>query len=66
DLKAGLMLTDIFDPDSPAMSMYGEGLMVLEVKFNRYLPEFIRCVLNNVNAAERSAISKYIICRKYD
>jgi hypothetical protein len=66
DLKAGLTLNDIFDPHAPVMPMYETGLMVLEVKFNRYLPEFIKRVLNNINAADRCAISKYVICRKYD
>ncbi|MGE5495479.1 MAG: polyphosphate polymerase domain-containing protein [Burkholderiales bacterium] len=66
DLKAGLMLKDIFDPNAPVMPMYDTGLMVLEVKFNRYLPEFIKRVLNNINAADRCAISKYVICRKFD
>lgn len=66
DLRAGHMLNDIFDPQTPVMPMYDTGVMVLEVKFNRYLPEFIRRVLNNINAADRCAISKYVICRKYD
>lgn len=66
DLKAGITLSDIFDIQAPVMPMYDTGLMVLEVKFNRYLPEFIRRVLNNINAADRCAISKYVICRKYD
>lgn len=66
DLRAGLMLHDIFDPDAPVMPMFESGLMVLEVKFNRYLPEYIKRVLNNINAADRCAISKYVICRKYD
>ena len=66
DLRAGLMLNDIFDPNAPVMPMYDTGLMVLEVKFNKYLPEFIKRVLNNINAADRCAISKYVICRKFD
>jgi hypothetical protein len=66
DLRGGLTMTDIFDPQAPVMPMFDTGLMVLEVKFNRYLPEFIRRVLNNINAADRCAISKYVICRKYD
>ena len=66
DIKAGLWLTDIFNPDAPTMSVLEPGTMVLEVKFNRYLPPFIKSVLNNVNAAERSAVSKYVLCRKYE
>jgi hypothetical protein len=66
DLKAGLTLTDIFSPDTPVMPMFNDGVMVLEVKFNRFLPEVIRCVINSINTLNRSAISKYVICRKYD
>lgn len=66
DLKAGLWLTDIFNPNAPTMPVLEPGTMVLEVKFNRYLPVFIKAVLNNVNAAQRSAVSKYVLCRKYE
>jgi len=66
DLKAGLSLTDIFDPHAPVMPMLDKGIMVLEVKFNKFLPEVIAGLVNGMNAANRSAISKYIICRKYD
>lgn len=66
DLKAGIMLKDIFDANAPVMPMYDTGIMVLEVKFNKFLPEYIKRVLNSINAAERSAISKYVICRKFD
>jgi len=65
-IKGGLWLTDIFNAQAPTMPMLDEGMMVLEVKFNRYMPEFIKTVLNNVNAAQRSAISKYVLCRKFD
>ncbi len=66
DIKAGLRLADIFDPHAPTMPVLEPGTMVLEVKFNRYLPVFIQAVLNNVNAAQRSAVSKYVLCRKHE
>ncbi len=66
DIKAGLWLTDIFNPHAPTMPVLEPGTMVLEVKFNRYLPVFIKAVLNNVNAAQRSAVSKYVLCRKHE
>lgn len=66
DIKGGLWLTDIFNAQAPTMPALDEGMMVLEIKFNRYMPEFIKTVLSNVNAAQRSAISKYVLCRKYD
>lgn len=66
DLKGGLAVTDIFNDQAPSMPVYEMGLMVLEVKFNRYLPESIKCALNSLSAARRSAISKYVLCRKFD
>lgn len=66
DIKGGLWLTDIFNAQAPTMPALDEGMMVLEIKFNRYMPEFIKTVLSNVNAAQRSAISKYVLCRKFD
>jgi hypothetical protein len=66
DIRAGLTLSDIFDPHAPTISVLEPGTMVLEVKFNKYLPPFIKSVLNNVNAAQRSAVSKYVLCRKYE
>ena len=66
DLKGSTMMTDIFDPNTPVMPVFDNGLMVLEVKFNRYLPESIKCALGSVGAVKRSAISKYVLCRKYD
>jgi hypothetical protein len=65
DLKGSTMLTDIFDPKTPVLPVFDNGLMVLEVKFNRYLPESIKCALGSVSAVKRSAISKYVLCRKY-
>ncbi len=66
DIKGGLWLRDVFNPLTPTMPVLDEGMMVLEVKFDRYLPEYIKMILSNVNAAHRSAISKYLLCRKYD
>ncbi len=66
DLKGGLWLSDVFSPQTPTMPVLDEGMMVLEVKFDRYLPEYIKAILSNVNAAHRSAISKYVLCRKFD
>lgn len=66
DIKGGLWLNDVFSPLSPTMPMLDEGMMVLEVKFDRFLPEPIKAILTNVNTAQRSAISKYVICRKFD
>ncbi len=65
DLKTSIMLKDIFDADAPMMPMYDTGIMVLEVKFDKFLPVTIKRVLNTINAAERCAISKYVISRRF-
>lgn len=66
DLKAGLWITDIFNEDAPTMPVFDTGMMVLEVKFNKYLPPYIKAIINNVNTAQRSAISKYVLCRRHN
>lgn len=66
DIKGGLWLKDVFNPLVPTIPALDEGVMVLEVKFDRYLPEYIKMILSNVNGAHRCAISKYVLCRKYD
>lgn len=40
-----------------------EGDTILEIKFNRYLPEHIRRILNSV-PGETMALSKYTLCRQ--
>ncbi|MEL7604341.1 MAG: polyphosphate polymerase domain-containing protein, partial [Bacillota bacterium] len=67
ELRSGMWLSpDIFDPNLPTMPMYEEGMLVLEVKFEKSLPAHIRGVLGNIQAAQHSAISKYVICRKFE
>ena len=39
--------------------------MILEVKYNRYLPEHIKGILSTVPAA-CCAISKYTLCRSFE
>jgi hypothetical protein len=56
----------MFDVSIPCMAAYEHGMMVMEVKFNRYLPESIKCALSSAKAMQRSAISKYVLCRKFD
>ncbi len=66
DLRSGVFDKNIFDEHLITIPMYENNMSVLEVKFNRFLPEFVRGVLNNVQSPVRSAISKYTICRTYD
>jgi hypothetical protein len=39
-------------------------MMALEIKFDRYFPHYLQALIADV-ASERSAISKYVMCRRY-
>ena len=58
----GVELFDFSQPTYPAISGYD---MVLEVKYNEYMPAYIRELLQT-DTQVRSAISKYCLCRKYE
>lgn len=66
NLHAGIIVGNIFDPFMPVMPVADMGKTILEVKFNRFLPDYIKGVLSCMTAPQRSAISKYAICRKYE
>jgi len=64
-LRTGLSSVDMFNADIPTVCPHDKDLEILEVKFNRYLPDFINGLLDGLSA-DRSAISKYVICRKFE
>jgi len=64
-LHTGVFKTDLFDPLLPTVPALDDNLVVLEIKFNRVLPDHIRDLLTSVSA-QRSAISKYVICRRFE
>ncbi|MBQ9324499.1 MAG: polyphosphate polymerase domain-containing protein [Clostridia bacterium] len=66
-LRTGMLSTDLFDPHVPTISPFDHNLMILEVKYNRLLPPYIRDILNTYCAnAVQSAISKYTWCRRFE
>lgn len=62
-LAAGINTYDLFDPNLILTEALDPGRTILEVKYNEYLPEMIR-LLASPTASNRSAISKYVICRE--
>jgi len=67
NLRTGLNSHDIFNPYLPTISPFDHNEMILEVKFNRVLPPYIRDLLcTYVRGAENSAISKYVWCRRFE
>ena len=65
DIRTAYRGTDIFDMEQPTYPVITDGDLVLEVKFNNYLPSYIRELLQ-IDSHTRSAVSKYCICRKFE
>lgn len=61
-LRAGLEY-DILNPDIPTVSAMSEGVLVMEVKFDDFLPKHIKTLIQPA-ASNHMAVSKYILCRK--
>lgn len=62
-LAAGVNGMDMFHRDLILEEVIGPGQTIMEVKFDEFLPDHIRRVLQPENFV-RSAISKYVICRE--
>ncbi len=65
NVRTGFRSTALFDPHIPTYPVITDYDMVLEIKFNRYLPTYIRSLLQ-MDSHARSAISKYVLCRKFE
>jgi len=64
DLRTGITNNNIFEKNAPSIKALDDPLMILEVKFDNFLPEYIKNLLQ-ISSSQRYAISKYVICRKY-
>lgn len=64
DIRTAYRATDITDKNLTTYSVVEEGI-VMEVKFDNYLPTYIRYLIQ-AEAGARSAISKYCLCRKLE
>ncbi len=66
-LRTGLWSKDLFNPDLPTVPPFDNNEMILEVKYNRFLPTYIRDILGTFcSGACSSAISKYTWCRRFE
>jgi hypothetical protein len=55
---------DLFSNVKDTMPIILEGKQVLEIKFDQFLPGYLKKVISGVNA-ERMAISKYTLARRF-
>lgn len=65
DIRTAYRGVSLFDFAQPTYPVIDDYAMVMEVKFNAYLPTWIRELIQPVSSV-RSAISKYCLCRKFE
>lgn len=66
NIRTAYRATGLFDAKLPTYPVIDEYDMIMEVKFNNYLPGYIHTLIQPVQNAQSSAISKYCLCRKYE
>ena len=64
NLRSGLHSLALFDPDIPTVSPCGD-VQILEIKYDAFLPDPVRQLLWGIRT-DRSAISKYVLCRRFE
>lgn len=64
NIKTGVRSTNIFNEDLPTIGSIYEDFVVLEVKYDEFLPEVIQHIIQT-NYRRSSAISKYALSRRY-
>ena len=66
-VRSGLNSIDLFNPEVPTVPVLSHDETILEVKYNRVLPPYIRDVLSwACPEAVQTAVSKYTLCRQYE
>ena len=66
-LRTGLYSKDLFGTSVPTIPPLNNNEIILEVKYNRMFPPFLRDILTMYCANARiSAISKYTLCRRFE
>ena len=66
-VRSGLNSIDLFNPNVPTVPVLPHDETILEVKYNRVLPPYIRDVLSwACPEAVQTAVSKYTLCRQYE
>ncbi len=62
DIRSGIRCTDLLDPR--CVTVPASGLIILEVKWDGFLPDIIRDAVSLVDRRS-GAFSKYAACRRY-
>lgn len=63
NLRAGISSFDIFDKNIITKGVFDKQIMIMEVKYDSFLPTYVKNLLQ-ISAHNISAASKYVMCRK--
>lgn len=64
DIRSGLFATDFLQQQLPLIRTMDEGGILIEVKYDAFLPEYIRKLLQ-IDNRQAASFSKYALCRVY-
>lgn len=64
NIKSGLYSTNIFDSNLPTLGLIDDNPIILEVKYDNFLPDIIRDLVQT-NTRRSTAVSKYAACRLF-
>ena len=64
-VRTGLYSVYMFNPQIPTYPVFDDPVEILEVKFDEFLPSYLQSILSGITA-QRSAVSKYTWCRRYE
>ncbi|NCB41421.1 MAG: polyphosphate polymerase domain-containing protein [Clostridia bacterium] len=64
NIRTGIYATGIFDSSIPTLSVGEPGVMLMEVKYDNFLPDIMRDLIQT-NTRHTEAFSKYAACRIY-
>lgn len=66
DIRTAYRCTDLFNPHASTMPAQAyRGCCILEVKYNRFLPSYVRSLIQ-VQARQHTAASKYVFSRQFE
>ncbi len=63
-IRTGIYSTGLFEAEVPTVAVSAPGAMLLEVKYDSFLPDLIRDIIQT-NTRRTEAFSKYAACRVY-
>lgn len=64
EIRTGLYSRDLFNENVSMLAAAPKGMLILEVKFDEFLPGIIQDIIQ-VNNRRSTAVSKYAVCRTF-